>query len=79
MDDQVLVVYAGKCGATAEITEKIGQVLSQADLPADVLPTDRVGDLTPYKAAVLGSAVYVGRWRKVAAKFLKANEKVLAE
>jgi menaquinone-dependent protoporphyrinogen oxidase len=28
---------------------------------------------------VLGSAVYIGRWRKEAAKFLKANEEVLAE
>jgi menaquinone-dependent protoporphyrinogen oxidase len=30
-------------------------------------------------AVVLGSAVYIGRWGKDAAKFLKANEKVLAE
>jgi menaquinone-dependent protoporphyrinogen oxidase len=79
MDKQVLVAYATKYGATAEIAEKIGQVLSQAGLRTDVLPADRVSDLSPYKAVVLGSAVYVGRWRKEAATFLKANEKVLAE
>ncbi|MCK4732225.1 MAG: hypothetical protein KAT65_07180, partial [Methanophagales archaeon] len=79
MDTQVLVIYATKYGATAEIAEKIGNVLRQAGLRTDVLPTDRVSDLTPYKAVVLGSAVYIGRWRKEAAKFLKANEKVLAE
>ena len=28
---------------------------------------------------VLGSAVYIGQWRKEAVKFLKANETVLAE
>jgi menaquinone-dependent protoporphyrinogen oxidase len=28
---------------------------------------------------VLGSAVYIGRWRKEAAKFLKDNEQALAE
>jgi hypothetical protein len=27
----------------------------------------------------LGSAVYMGQWRKEAAKFLTANEKMLAE
>jgi menaquinone-dependent protoporphyrinogen oxidase len=79
MDDQVLVAYATKYGATAEIAEKMGQVLRQAGLRTDVLPTDRVSDLTPYNAVVLGSAVYIGRWRKEAATFLKANEKALAE
>jgi menaquinone-dependent protoporphyrinogen oxidase len=79
MDSQVLVAYATKYGATAEIAEKIGQVLRQAGLRTDVLPTNRVNDLTPYKAVVLGSAVYVGQWRKEAATFLKANEKALAE
>ena len=79
MDNQVLVVYATKYGATAEIAEKIGQVLRQAGLRTDVLPADRVSDLTPYKAVVLGSAVYIGKWRKEAVKFLQANEKMLAE
>ena len=79
MDIQVLVAYATKYGETAEITEKIGQVLRQAGLRADVLPADRVGDLTPYKAVVLGSAVYAGQWRKEAATFLEANEKKLTE
>jgi menaquinone-dependent protoporphyrinogen oxidase len=78
MDKQVLVAYATKHGATAEIAEKIGEVLRQAGLPTDVLPTDRVGDLSAYKAVVLGSAVYIGQWRKEAVKFLKASETVLA-
>ncbi len=73
------MAYATKHGATAEIAEKIGQVLREAGLRTDVLPTDRVSDLTPYQAVVLGSAVYIGQWRKEAATFLKANEKALAE
>jgi len=79
MDIQVLVAYATKYGATAEIAEKIGQVLRQAGLRTDVLPADRVSDLTPYKAVVLGSAVYIGKWRKEVVKFLQANETALAE
>jgi menaquinone-dependent protoporphyrinogen IX oxidase len=54
MNTQVLVAYATKYGATAEIAEKIGDVLRQAGLPTDVLPVDRVGDLSTYKAVVLG-------------------------
>jgi menaquinone-dependent protoporphyrinogen oxidase len=79
MDSQVLVTYGTKHGATAEIAEKIGQTLRQAGLHTDVLPTDRVSNLRSYKAVVLGSAVYVGLWRRKAAKFLKGNEKTLSE
>jgi menaquinone-dependent protoporphyrinogen oxidase len=78
MDVRVLVAYATKHGATGEIASKIGQVLGQAGLDADVLPADQVSDLAPYHAVVLGSAVYAGRWRKEAAAFLEANEKQLA-
>lgn len=79
MNVQVLVAYATKYGATAEIAERIGQVLRQAGFHTDVLPVDQVGDLAAYQAVVLGSAVYVGQWRKEAANFLEVNEKMLAE
>ena len=79
MDSQVLVTYATKYGGTAEIAEKIGQVLREAGLRADVLPAERVSDLTSYKAVVLGSAVYVGKWRKEAMKFLQVSEEALAD
>ncbi len=79
MDNRVLVAYATKYGATAGIAEKIGQVILQAGLQADVLPTDRVSDITVYKAIVLGSAVYVGQWRKEAVAFLENNEKAMSK
>ena len=79
MDKKVLVAYGTKYGATAEIAEKIGEVLRQTGLPTDVLTADRVGDLGLYKAVVLGSAVYMGQWRKEASKFLTANEAALAQ
>jgi menaquinone-dependent protoporphyrinogen oxidase len=69
---QVLVAYASKYGATAEIAERIGQVLREAGVSAEVLPAGRVLDLTRYRAVVLGSAVYAFRWRKEATKLLKA-------
>ena len=79
MCNQILVAYATKYGATAEIAEKIGQVLRQAGLRTDVLPANRVGDVIPYQAVILGSAVYIGKWLKDAVKFLQANENALAE
>ncbi len=79
MDGKILVAYASKYGATREIAEKIGAVLRQAGLQADVLPVDGVRDLTAYPAVILGSAVYIGKWQKEALAFLKANEKALAE
>lgn len=75
---QVLVAYASKYGATAAIAERIGDVLREAGLEADVMPADRVDDPAPYRAVVLGSAVYMGRWRKPAAKFLAAHEQALS-
>jgi menaquinone-dependent protoporphyrinogen oxidase len=77
MDGKVLIAYASKRGATAGIAERMAVVLRDGELQVDVLPVDRVGDLTGYDAVVLGSAVYFGRWRKQAASFLRANEAAL--
>lgn len=79
MSKKVLVAYATKYGATAEIAEKIGEVLSQTGNSVDVLPVKQVKDLDAYDAVILGSAVYIFHWRKEASRFLKANAKLLAE
>ena len=79
MGKKVLVAYATKYGATTDIAKRIGAVLRAADLPTDVLPVKGVNDLTPYMAIILGSAVYIGRWRKEAVKFIKTHQKALTE
>jgi menaquinone-dependent protoporphyrinogen oxidase len=78
MEKRVLVAYATKYGATKEIAEKIGEILREAGLPCDVLRADRVSDVDAYGAVVLGSAVYIGQWRKEAVSFMKALETALA-
>ncbi len=56
MNPQILVTYATKHGATAEIAEKIGELLRQEELSVVVLPVKQVKDLAPYTAVILGSA-----------------------
>jgi menaquinone-dependent protoporphyrinogen oxidase len=77
--EKILVTFATKYGSTQKIAEVIGEELRQAELRSDIVPVDRVRDLTPYKAVILGSAVYIGKWRKEAVEFLKKNAQTLAE
>ncbi len=75
---KTLVTYASKYGGTAGIAEKIGEVLREAGVETDVLPVDRVRDLAPYRAVILGSAVYIGGWRKPAVNFIRSREQELS-
>jgi menaquinone-dependent protoporphyrinogen oxidase len=78
MDNKILVAYATKHGATAEIAGRIGDNLADTGLFVDVLPVDEIDDLAAYDYIVLGSAVYAGQWLKEAVHFLKENEPLLA-
>jgi menaquinone-dependent protoporphyrinogen IX oxidase len=73
-----LIAYASKHGSTAEIAERIGATLRSAGLEADVLPIAAVTDRIDFEAVVLGSAVYMGRWMKEAANFLRLHHSLLA-
>ena len=75
---KALVAYASKRGSTAEIAEAVAMTLREAKLSVDCVPVDQVGDLAPYDAVVLGSAVYMKRWRGDAKHFLRKHGKALA-
>jgi menaquinone-dependent protoporphyrinogen oxidase len=77
METKILVAFASKYGATAEIAEMICQTLRESGFDTDMLPADQVYDLENYQAVVLGSAVYAGQWRKDAVAFLEDNEGLL--
>lgn len=78
MEGKVLVAYGSKYGATAEIAKKIGEVLVQEGLQAEVADLKTVKDPAPYQAVVLGSAAYIGQWRKEAVKFVQDNQTILS-
>jgi menaquinone-dependent protoporphyrinogen oxidase len=79
METRVLVAYASKYGATAEIAGRIGYTLREAGLQADVESVDLVQSIKSYQALVLGSAVYAGQWRKEAVQFLEDFEVWMAK
>ena len=79
MDRKILITYASKYGATAEIAGKISDLLLQVGLQVDLFSVDNVRDLAPYHADILGSGVYIGQWNKKAAVFLQNNEEALTE
>jgi menaquinone-dependent protoporphyrinogen oxidase len=74
----VLVAHASKYGATAEIAEKIGDVLRRGGLEVSVMPAGEVRDVKAYDAVVLGSGVYAGSWLKDAVTLLEQHEASLA-
>jgi menaquinone-dependent protoporphyrinogen oxidase len=76
---KVLVAYGSKYGSTKEIAEKVGEVLKQEGLQVDVLSADKVKDVTDYQGIIIGSAMYIGMWRKEVKKFVKNNEKELTQ
>jgi menaquinone-dependent protoporphyrinogen oxidase len=74
----VLVTVASKRGATMEIAERIGEVLSAAGLGATVEPVEAVGDVDRYDAVVLGSVVRIGHWIEPARRFVRDQGAALA-
>jgi menaquinone-dependent protoporphyrinogen oxidase len=76
---KVLVAYASKRGSTAEIAAAIAETLRIAGLEVDCRESGKTDDVTAYDAVVLGSAVYMKRWRGDARHFLRKHSKQLAE
>jgi menaquinone-dependent protoporphyrinogen oxidase len=69
MDGEILVVYASKCGSTGEIAKVIAEEIARRGPPTDVMPVEKVTELTGYSAVVLGSAVRFGQWLAPAVDF----------
>ena len=79
MSVKVLVTYGTKYGATAEIAEKIAEVIEKAGNTVDMMDVKRVNGIGDYHTVILGSAVYVGQWRREMVKFIDRNATELAQ
>lgn len=68
---KILITYASKYGATAEIADRIGKEISYSGFQTEIMPVNQVHDIEDFDTVILGSAVYMGQWRKDAIRFLK--------
>jgi menaquinone-dependent protoporphyrinogen oxidase len=75
---RVLVAFATKHHSTAEIAEAIAARLRDRGLDTDCRDAG-AASTDGYDAVVLGSAVYMGRWRREARRFLKHERRRLAD
>ncbi|MFL5898708.1 MAG: flavodoxin domain-containing protein [Solirubrobacterales bacterium] len=75
----VLVAYASKRGSTAEIAETVAATLCREGLGVCLERAEDVQSLERFDAVVLGSAVYMKRWRGDARHFLKKHRKALRQ
>ncbi len=75
----VLVAYGSREGGTAEIAGSVAATLSAAGVPADVRPAREVARLAPYRAVVLGGALYGDRWHADARQFTRQHARELRD
>ena len=74
----VLVVYASRHGATAEIARWIADRLRRRGLEAEARSVADAGDLSGRDAYVIGSAIYYGSWLRKATAFVRRSRAALA-
>jgi menaquinone-dependent protoporphyrinogen oxidase len=68
---KVLVAYGSKTGGTAGIAEKVAGALRERGHEVTLVPAGGVPRKGTWEAAVVGSALYAGRWRGQAVRLLK--------
>lgn len=78
MSTQILVAYASEFGSTVEVAEAIGQVLRDSGATVDVRSVVDVDTLSPYDAAIVGSAIYNGAWLPEAVHFVQVYADALS-
>lgn len=67
----ILVTYASKHGATAEIAQSIARVLRSFELDVTARRVENIESLSEFDAVVMGSAIYLGEWIDTSAEFLE--------
>ncbi len=77
MPANILIAYASKHGATAEVARVIGETLTAPGAEIAVHPVSEVDDLSPYTAAIIGSPIYSSDWLPEATAFVKRHSRAL--
>jgi menaquinone-dependent protoporphyrinogen oxidase len=75
---KVLVSAASKHGATTEVAATIAAALTTAGVEGIVVAPSEVTSIDGFDAAVIGSAVYAGRWLEPAKDLLERHREAFA-
>lgn len=76
---RVLVAYSSKTRSTAEIAEAIADEIRRSGIEAVAADVHERPDARDFDAVVLGSALYIFRWRRGARAFARRNARALLE
>ena len=74
----ILIAYDSKHGATAEVAEFIGKSLRDKKFSVKVDSLENNINPDSYQVVILGTALYMGQWRKKAVRFVKDYQDKLA-
>jgi len=76
-----LVTYASLRGSTAEIAQRIANVLKSKGIAVDIQPVDSISSSTlkKYDSVIVGSAVIGFEWLSSATSFLRQNSSQLSK
>ena len=77
--NKILVAYATKCGSTEEVAQAIGRVLANGGAEVDVMPVQKVKDLAPYSAVVLGTCIRMSKPIREVMFFARKHRRALNE
>lgn len=75
---KVLVAYATMSGSTEEVAQEVAMKIGEGGMLVEILPLEKVGDLSAYKAIIIGAPMMMG-WHRSAQGFLKKNRKNLEQ
>ena len=76
---KILVTFASKHGATAEIAFHIGAVFKEYGFHVVVGAIGEVNHVASYDVIVIGSALYRQQWMPAAAQFLSTRVDILSQ
>ena len=77
MTNKILVTYASRTGWTVGVAEAIGKSLREDGTLVDVLPMQKVKDLSGYRAVVASSAIQDRQWLPEAVQFVREHREEL--
>ena len=74
---RVLVAFSSRSGSTAGTAEEIAAVLRSTGFVVDCRPKEEVTDVTPYRAVILGSGMFVASRASDGGGFLERHRAAL--